>query len=262
MIPLSHIFGFCRDVRKVLYGVKNELRLQRRATDDEAIYRAAAAGAGKVNLTRCSLWMPTVRPSLAWQATLEAWMAEQKTATLYWQATQVDQLADQNGITDLSWKLAVRSGSERPRHIFVAFQLAARRDSQTANPMIFDALSLTDIQIRLIAVRVPQSDLDVNFAERRFQRAYKMLSDYLGRDQNVDTGTQISAEDFRTLYPIYHFDLETQSERLKDSISDIYVWAKFSANPGAYRAYAVVQSDRSMLLSGDGRKMNLVSSVF
>ena len=47
VIPLSHLFGFCRDVRKALYGVKHELRLQRRATDDEAIYRAAAAGAAR-----------------------------------------------------------------------------------------------------------------------------------------------------------------------------------------------------------------------
>ena len=37
IVPLSHIFGFARDVRKVFYGVKHELELQRRQTDDEAI---------------------------------------------------------------------------------------------------------------------------------------------------------------------------------------------------------------------------------
>lgn len=261
VIPLSHIFGFCRDVRKVLYGVKHELKLQRRATDVEAIYRAAGAVDGRVDLTKVSLWMPTVTPSLEWQATLERWMTAKKTTTLYWQATQVDQSAEQAAITDFVWKLAVRSGAERPRHVFIAFQLTAKRNSQEQNPMIFDALTLSDIHLKLNATRVPVSDLDMNFAERRFQRAYKMLADYMGRDQDVDTGFQISCEDFRTLYPIYHFDLEAQSERLMDSITDLYVRARFSANPGNYKAYAVVQSDRTMLLSSDGRKMNLLSST-
>ncbi len=75
-----------------------------------------------------------------------------------------------------------------------------------------------------------------------------MLSDYMGRDEDVNTGHQIDAESFRTHYPIYHFDLEKQSERLKDSISDIYVHARFTGTPANYRAYALVQSDRTMLL--------------
>ena len=151
---------------------------------------------------------------------------------------------DKTTNSDLTWKLAVRSGSERPRHIFAAFQRDDRRNSQQANAMIFDNLGLSDIHVLLNNERHPLSDLNINFAEKRYTRAYKMLLDYMGRDQNVDTGLQISIADFKSLYPIYHFDLEKQSEKLKDSISDIYIKAKFRGNPGNYRAYAVVMSDK------------------
>ena len=47
-IPLKHVFGFCKDYDKIVYGLKHSLTLVRK-TDDDAIFRAAAAHAGKVS---------------------------------------------------------------------------------------------------------------------------------------------------------------------------------------------------------------------
>jgi len=47
---------------KVVYGFKHTITLVRKA-DDVAIFRATAAGAGKVNLEKISLFMPHVLPS-------------------------------------------------------------------------------------------------------------------------------------------------------------------------------------------------------
>jgi len=41
-IPLKHIFGFCEDYDKIVYGLKHTLTLVRKS-DDDAIFRAAAA---------------------------------------------------------------------------------------------------------------------------------------------------------------------------------------------------------------------------
>ena len=51
-IPLTHIFSFCEDYDKIMYGLKHSLTLVRK-TDDDSIFRAAA-GAGKVNLDKMS----------------------------------------------------------------------------------------------------------------------------------------------------------------------------------------------------------------
>ena len=48
-IPLKHIFGFCKDYDKIVYGLKRSLTLVRK-TDDNAIFRGATAGVRKVSL--------------------------------------------------------------------------------------------------------------------------------------------------------------------------------------------------------------------
>ena len=59
---MEHIFGFYEDYIKILYGLKHNLTLVRK-TDDDAIFRGAAAGAGKVSLDKISLFMPHVIPA-------------------------------------------------------------------------------------------------------------------------------------------------------------------------------------------------------
>ena len=63
-IPLNHIFGFCDDYNKVLYGFKHTLTLARKA-DDDTIIKATTLTKGKVDLTKLSLFMPHVTPSVA-----------------------------------------------------------------------------------------------------------------------------------------------------------------------------------------------------
>ena len=61
-IPLKYIFGFCEDYDKIVYGLKHSLTLVRK-TDDDAIFRGAGAGAGKVSLDKMSCFMPHVIPA-------------------------------------------------------------------------------------------------------------------------------------------------------------------------------------------------------
>ena len=51
-----HIFGFCEDHDKIAYVLKDSLTLVRK-TDDDAIFRGTAAGAGKVSLDNISWFM-------------------------------------------------------------------------------------------------------------------------------------------------------------------------------------------------------------
>ena len=61
-VPLKHIFGFCEDYDKVVYGLKYTLTLTRN-NDDDAIFRDAATDAGKITLSKISWFMPHVTPS-------------------------------------------------------------------------------------------------------------------------------------------------------------------------------------------------------
>ncbi|XP_065662925.1 uncharacterized protein LOC136085538 [Hydra vulgaris] len=61
-IPLRHIFGFCEDYNKVIYGFKHTQTLVRKS-DTGAIFRNALAAVGKVNLDKISLFMSHAIPS-------------------------------------------------------------------------------------------------------------------------------------------------------------------------------------------------------
>ena len=61
-IPLKHIFGFCEDYDKVVYGLKHTLTLTRN-NDDDAIFRDAGVDAGKIMLSKISWFMPHVTPA-------------------------------------------------------------------------------------------------------------------------------------------------------------------------------------------------------
>ena len=61
-IPMKHIFGFCEDYDKIVYGLKHNLTLVRK-TDDDAIVRLAAACAEKVSLDNISWFIPHVIPA-------------------------------------------------------------------------------------------------------------------------------------------------------------------------------------------------------
>ena len=50
-ISLKHIFGFCEDYDKIVYGLKLSLTLLRK-TEDDAMFRTSAASAGKVILDK------------------------------------------------------------------------------------------------------------------------------------------------------------------------------------------------------------------
>ena len=67
-IPLKHIFGFCEDYDKVVYGLKHNITLTRN-DDNDAIFRAAndaagnAVANGKIILNKIFWFMPHVTPA-------------------------------------------------------------------------------------------------------------------------------------------------------------------------------------------------------
>ena len=61
-VPLKHIFDFCEDYDKIVYGLKHTLTLVRKS-DDDAIFRANAADAGKVTIDKMAWFMPHVLPA-------------------------------------------------------------------------------------------------------------------------------------------------------------------------------------------------------
>ena len=114
----------------------------------------------------------------------------------------------------------------------------------------------------LNSTRYPAVDYQLNFDQQRFSRMYKEAADfrknYFGMDSLI-SNSNINPADFKNLFPLFVFDVSKQSERLKNSITDITIKTQFSVNvPDNTQAFAVVISDRILKFQSDGRKMAVV----
>jgi len=57
---------------------------------------------------------------------------------------------------------------------------------------------------------------------------------------------------------MFVFDFSKQSEKVKNSVTDIQIKAQFSANVAANtEAFAAVISDKSLIFQSDGQKMRV-----
>ena len=156
-IPLKHIFGFCDDYDKVMYGVNHGLSLFRKG-DGTAFHRAInTLGVnngdlnGKVKLEKVKWCMPHVKPSLEIYNGLTEKIGKGENVKIGFKSRKVDEkiVDGQNW----SWRVAVTSGNETPRFLILGFQIG-ERNIQTANPSTFDNCNVDHIQVKMLG-RLP-----------------------------------------------------------------------------------------------------------
>jgi len=266
IVPLGHIFGFCEDYDKIVYGLKHTLTLVRKS-DDDAVFRVAgadaaadAAIAGKIDIGKISWFMPHVTPSDMERAQLYKTIESKESLPVAYRARQCDTITVPQSTT-FGWRLSVKSAPEKPRWIVVGFQ-TNRGGNQQHNPSIFDHCNLKNAYVLLNQTRYPAVDYDLSFPDQKFSRAYRdaatFSEKFYGMDQLI-TQSNITPADYKDLYPLMVFDVSKQPEKLKSSVVDIQIKFIFNAAvPAETQAYAVVISDKLLNFQSDGKKMSVV----
>ena len=160
--------------------------------------------------------------------------------------------------TAFTWMLSVGSSPEVLRFIIVGFQTDKNGD-QVQNPSIFDNVNVNNT---LNTIRYPPSDYALPFEKQQLSRVYGDAALFRSRFYNMSelvSNPNFTPAEYKTIYPLFLFDVSKQSERLKYSITDIHIRANFGANmPAGTKAYAVVISDRLINFQSDGNKMSVM----
>ena len=241
-----------------------------RNDDNEAIYRganAAAGGAlaaGKIVLSKISWFMPHVTPADKNKMELYKIIQRKEKIPVGYRMIQCDSASIPQA-TSFSWRLSAKSSPEVPRFIIVGFQ-SGKEGNQEQNPSIFDNVNVTNIYAALNSVRYPTTDYNIVFVGQKFSRVYGDVAEFRSKFFNMDelvSNPNITPSDYRTLYPLFLFDVSKQSEKLKYSTTDIHIKMYFSRNvPINTQAYAVIISDRLINFQSDGEKFSVVFKVF
>ncbi len=112
--------------------------------------------------------------------------------------------------------------------------------------------------------KYPSRDVIVDFSKHQFIEYYRMFSnfayDYYGLDP-LTSGTFMDPLTYKSLFPIFYFDVSKQSERFNSSVVDVTVRMRFGGDglPEHVVAHALIISDRRMIFQSDGKKMNIES---
>ena len=267
-IPLKHIFGFCEDYDKVVYGLKHNLTLTRN-DDNDAIFKSAAvdgAGAdvvanGKVILSKVSWFMPHVIPADKDKMELYKMIERKEKIPVGYRMIQCDSASILQNSTSFSWRLSVKSSPEVPRFIIVGFQ-TNKSGNQKQNPSLFNNVNVSNIYAMLNSMRYPTTDYNISFLGQQLSRAYGDVAEFRAKFFNMDelvSNPNINPSDYRSLYPLFLFDVSKQSEKLKYSTTDIQIKMFFSAGiPANTQVYGVITSDRLINFQSDGNKFSVV----
>ena len=258
-IPLKHIFGFCEDYDKVVYGFKHTLTLTR-THEHDAIFRANNVDAGKIVLSKIAWFMPHVMPADRDKMELYKIIERKEKVSVGYRMIQCTSISVPQH-NSFSWRLSVKSSPEVPRFIIIGFQTEKNNDQEKNNAQ-FENLSVQNIYVMLNSNRYPALDYDLDFPSQKIGRAYGDVAEFRSKFFNINeliSNPCISAYEYKNLYPLFLFDVSKQSERLKYSTTDIQVKVTFEGNPGAgTEGYAVIISDRLINFQSDGNKMSVV----
>ena len=182
-IPLKHIFGFCEDYDKVVYGFKHTLSLTR-THEHDAIFRAGGVDAGKIVLSKISWFMPHVMPADKDKMELYKIIEKKEKVSVGYRMIQCTSISVPQ-VNSFSWRLSVKSSPEVPRFIIVGFQ-TERNNDQTKNNTLFNNLNVSKIYVMLNSNRYPTLDYNLYFPAQQTGRAYGDVAEFRSKVFNIN----------------------------------------------------------------------------
>ena len=187
-----------------------------RNDDEDAIFRDNAADAGKITLHKISWFMPHVIPADKDKIELYKIIERKEKVPVGYGMTPCDS-ASVPQTTSFSWRLSVKSSPKVPCFIVVGFQ-TDKSSSQEQNPSIFDNVNVRSIYVTLNSNKYPALNYSLSFPKQQFSRAYGDAAEFRSKFFNMNeliSNPNVTPAEYRTLYPLFLFDVSKQSEKLK-----------------------------------------------
>ena len=130
-IPFKYILDFCEYYDKIVYGSKHTLSRVRK-TDNDAIFRDAAADVGKVTLDKILWFVPNVIPADAEKFSIYKTIEWKVELSVAYRSRQCDMFSVPES-KSFTWRMSVKTSPEKPKYIILGFQTAKDGD-QSKNP--------------------------------------------------------------------------------------------------------------------------------
>jgi len=257
-IPLKNVFGLLKSMTNVTKGIKYELRLTRNIDRNILFGDIRQPGGlvavdpnGRVSVSRVSWWVPRVKPNVSVLKTLEPKLNKDGNNIFI---PYIDtQIYKSNPITEVANNklFQIKVKRKRPIKCFIVFQNVARSNGdQTTLKTVYDNIELSTLRVVLNATtQYPEREFTPKFSATNndYARVYNELIKSGLKDHDIDQGSPVNFENFKTLFPIFCVDMSQQAEfnvRPDSALIDVY-WSA-SNHPANYFVWVIVEAERKL----------------
>lgn len=271
-IPLKNVLGLTKAMTHVTKGIKYELRLSRNL-DNRIIY---AANPSISKIWRVSWFIPRVSPNVSVLKLLENKLRQ---PGLNFYLPYVDtQIFRTNLITAAASNqiYQIRVKRKNPIKIFVAFALddpanvnglgpiARVSGDQSNGKRVFDNIQLTMLRCVLNSTtQFPEREYQTSFINNaltgyKYSREYNELMRAALKDHDVDQGSIITYDNYRSIFPIFAIDLEEKEDYIikpDSALIEIY-WSNSTILN--YYMYVLVESESKVHFTSNNGSMKFV----
>lgn len=257
IIPLNRYSFFEELEDKLLVPMQLQFNIHLN-NDDELIYKAAAAHAGRIVIDRFLLWVPKMTPKDSLYNQFVSSFLKESTWTYLREMYEVSAPTNSSGFFQIS------SSIDNVEHIFVYLQ-RAKTNVATANPYLFDTykINAADANSYLSSCRLEYGNgifyPEVEYDSDSKVRIFNDLMSYTHRKNDFNSGTQLNLSNYDELFPLIYFDLTFQAERVTRDPKQLIFRYKLNANStDAFSVHAVILYKETVIINKVGNELVIV----
>lgn len=244
-IPLSTIFGFAEDYKKIIVHARQKLILRRSNSDENCYQTTGAAEACNIKITHISWYIPFVVPGDLEKLELQRLVDQKKWIQIPYRSWELFEYTLLPQTSSHTWSIKSYTQLEKPRFVIVGFQ-TERKDNVQKSASEFDTCKITDMKLFINEERYPYNNMNINFSINHFITLYRSFIEF--RESYYGDPTlepYLTPESFKSKAPLFVIDCSRQYDRTKTGVVDFRLEFTSSANidPNT-RAFALVIHDK------------------
>ena len=262
-LPLEHIFGFCKTLKKITKGLGFELQLKTSNEKQNIICTSLGFGENDINVVINSiyLYIPSLVPSTEQQQSFNE--AIRKNFSLSFDAWVTDRKPVN---TDNVYQLDIGSASNIniPLYLIVAHQKTQRdipaRPPNQFNNEVFDHVDVKRYFVEIDGVRYPKDPVETNSSDNKHLDQYRDLKLFY-KEYNGESLLRpfISYLDMKAFYPIQVIDLRFQIDYVAPK--KIRLFEEYENAPENSNLYVILIKHREINMVSDGSKITRIELI-
>ena len=161
------------------------------------------------------------------------------------------------------WSFQNTNGISKPRHVFVFFINNANINNQLQNSFLYNTFEVSTNPQTLnrcyLEVGSGNEYPRIHYKPHEDpSRVFRDVMKYVNANNDLQGGTLLDINDFKSLFPFIYFDLTKQKMDIKDGVTKLSFHYELSgATATDYIIYGVVLSEQEAEIEKEGGKLLL-----